>query len=130
MSCMAWCFVGLGVGFFVFGFGVLWVSVSFLWGDQSPHAPPKCAHSGAFHEVVRLGCVVCGLVFRGFGGGRFVFCESFPLPTSHFPLPTSIGGGEGIGTPEPVSLSSKAGCLRRESVSLSSKTGCLRRVYE
>ena len=92
-------------------------------GGPVPPRPPKCAHSGAFHEVVRLGCVVCGLVFRGFGGGRFVFCESFPLPTS-------IGGGEGIGTPEPVSLSSKTGCLRPETMSLSSKAGCLRRVYE
>ena len=60
--------------------------------------------------------------FVGLGEG--VLCFVNP---SHFPLPTSIGGGEGIGTPESASLSSKTGCLRRESVSLSSKTGCLRR---
>ena len=70
MSCVAWCFVGLGVG---------------------------------------------------------VLCFVNP---SHFPLPTSIGGGKGIGTSESVSLSSKPGRLRREPMSLASKPGWLRREYE
>ena len=29
----------------------------FLWGDEVPPRPPKCALMGAFHEVVRLGAV-------------------------------------------------------------------------
>ncbi len=52
----------------------------FLWGDQSPHAPPKCAHLGAFHEVVRLGCVVFGLGGRGFG----CFFVGGPVPPRLF----------------------------------------------
>ena len=53
-------------------------------------------------------CVLPEL-FVGLDEGVSCFVNS-----SHFPLPTSIGGGKGIGTPEPASLASKTGCLTPE----------------
>ena len=64
----------------------------FLWGDQSPHAPPKCAHLGAFHEVVRLGCVVFGL--GGVGLRAFFVLSSTFL--------SSCPGRKNIHSPHPM----------------------------
>ena len=89
-----WGFVGLRA---FFCGGTSPPTPGFLWGgDQSPHAPPKCAHLGAFHEVVRLGCVVFGL---GGVGLRAFFCVIFDFfvllsrqEKYPFPSPSGLGG--------------------------------------
>ena len=68
----------------------------FFVGGPAPPRPPKCAHLGAFHEVVRLECVVFGLGGRGFEGVFCVIFDFFVLLSRQekypFPSPNGLGG--------------------------------------
>ena len=48
-------------------------------GGPAPPRPPKCAHSGAFHEVVRLGVSCLAWFFVGLGEGFLFFMKHAPL---------------------------------------------------
>ena len=76
--CGAFCFwpgpfVGLARAFCLWPGLFVGLSEGFVWGDEVPPRPPKCAHLGAFHEVVSLGVVVFGLGFLSVWVRAFCF---------------------------------------------------------